>query len=125
MRASPSPSRVLGGQLLGDPPQAPLHAGLVARLVLYINVNYKALEDKVRVLRYVDVHGFIVLLSGLLIDEAGTDTLDLNTGTGFLLNVLDKHTLQASVRTKSRVVGRFAHLWTNNFGSNVEVADRF
>lgn len=43
--------------------------------------------------RYVDVHRLIVLMAGLLVNESRAKTLDLHTGTCFLLDILDKHTL--------------------------------
>lgn len=40
-----------------------------------------------------NVHWLRVLLSGLLVDETGAETLDLHTGAGLLLDILDEHTL--------------------------------
>ncbi len=46
--------------------------------------------------RYVDEHGLVVLVAGVLVNESRTLTLDLHTSTCLLLDVLDEHTLYPS-----------------------------
>jgi len=40
-------------------------------------------------LRYVQIHGFIIFLTSVLILEARSATFDLDTATGFSLDVFD------------------------------------
>ena len=40
-----------------------------------------------------DVHGFVVFVAGILVNESRTKTLDLYTSTRLLLDIFDKHTL--------------------------------
>lgn len=54
----------------------------------------------------VDVHGVLAFASNVRFDEPGTLSLDLNAGVGLLLDMLDKQTARS-----------------NDFGSNVEVAE--
>ena len=48
-----------------------------------------------------DVHGFVVFVAGVLVNESRTKTLDLYTSTRLLLDIFDKHTLHENEsRTK-------------------------
>ena len=49
-------------------------------------------------------HGLIVFVASVLVNESGTQALDLHTSTCLRLNVLDKHTLRwrLSERTLAR-----------------------
>jgi hypothetical protein len=40
-----------------------------------------------------NMHWLRILLPGLLVNEARAETLDLHTGAGLLLDILDEHTL--------------------------------
>jgi len=43
--------------------------------------------------RYMDVHWFVRFATSVSLEETRAETFDLNTGTGFLLDMFDKHPL--------------------------------
>lgn len=71
-----------------------------------------SMRNKVRTahLRYVDVHRLVVLMSSVLVDEAGTETLNLHPSVRLLLDVFDKHTLMKPWSEQNQDPRRHHHL---------------
>lgn len=73
-----------------------------------------------------DVHWLFRLATRVSLEETRAETFDLNAGTSLLLNVLYKHSLVIFVSgIDESAKQKKPHLWTNNLGSNIEIAQRF
>ena len=59
-----------------------------------VELLHDSQETMKMTVRNVNVHRFVRFTTRLLIDKTGAYTLDLHSGLGFLLDVLDEHALQ-------------------------------
>lgn len=70
------------------------------------------------------MHRFVMLLTCLLVNEPRTNTFNLHTRCGLLLNVFNKHTLKMGHERSAlmRLLG--THGRANDLRTDVEVPDR-
>ena len=70
-----------------------------------------------------NVHRFIVLLACFLVNEAGTETLDLHSCSRLLLDIFHEHTLEWTKHNEPQHDVWSAYRRSDNLGTDVEVPD--